>query len=291
MASELSSCKGMLCLVSLLAFSSPHATASAQVELRGLENEPGRIFYHCRKHFGSGTAARGSLNVSKDVAEDGSVLRMNVRWSSHVSNNPMIETDIGLVPLFGAEKRGFVTFDWPSRFPRTRSQFDWANPDVGILVNAGYRSPARLLELDEPWQQIFIDRGDRLRIYEMDGEHFVDHRGNFMFMSPLKPAYSPRFLTSLADLAAWTSGVETLTVYETRVAIGESNQPDFPYTLGRHRIHVAYQLDANRLVEIAQTVRAVVEDWETSIEDIGTECERREEINEPPIIVKGSSSS
>jgi len=261
------------------------APAVAQIELNGTTNVPGRIFYHCRKYFGSESEAGGALDVIKDIAEDGTLLRMRVSWFSNISNNEKFGGDHGISPLFGAAKDGIVELAWPQRYGNTATRIDWDDPEANISMSGAHERYDRKRERKEPWRQVLVDRSNRLLLREYEGVRYIDQIGEIVMASSLLSPATPGFRVRLGDLAAWASGVDKVTVYETRVARRKFDSRSFPNSPGPNRVVLAYTIDPRSLVETARKVRRAIEQWEGSIADFKTECERFEEEDESRIIL------
>ena len=259
--------------------------ASAQIELKGTENVPGRIYYHCNKHFGSETEAGGALNASMDFAEDGSILRMRVDWYGAINDDPRFGGNRGVTPLFGAKLDGGVTLIWPTQGYPQATRLDWDNPDANLTLYGGRERYDKKLERKEPWWQVLIDRDDRLIVREIGGQRFIFPVSRMSLASPLMSGYSSGLSVPLRDLVAWGNGAKALTVYEARVARRKFTPNSFPNGPGPHRIVFAYRLNPSPLAETATKVRLAVEEWQRSMGDFRTVCSRTEEADESLIIV------
>lgn len=259
--------------------------ASAQIELMGTQNVPGRIYYHCNKHFGSETEAGGSLNASMDFAEDGSILRLRVDWYGMINDDPRFGGNRGVTPLYGGRLDGGVTMTWPNQGYPQATRLDWDNPEAGLTLYGGQGRYDKKLERKEPWSQVLIDRDDRLIVREIEGQRFIFPVSQLSLASPLMSGYSSGLRVPLRDLVAWGDGAKVLTVYETRVARRKFKRNSFPNAPGPNRIVLAYRLDPSPLAETATKVRLAVEEWQRSMGDFRTACPRVEEEDESLIIV------
>ncbi|MBA4766524.1 MAG: hypothetical protein H2049_02670 [Porphyrobacter sp.] len=259
--------------------------ASAQIELKGTQNVPGRIYYHCNKHLGSVAEAGGALDASMDFAEDGSILRMRVDWYGTINDDPRFGGNRGVTPLYGAKLDGGATLTWPNQGYPQATRLDWDNPDVGLTLYGGRERYDRKLERKEPWWQVLIDRDDRLIVREIEGQRFIFLASQLSLASPLMSGYSSGLRVPLRDLVAWGHGAKVLTVYETRVVRRKFTPNSVPNAPGPNRIVLAYRLDPLPLAETATKVRLAVEQWQGSMGDFRTACPRVEEADESQIIV------
>ena len=272
-------------LTPLLAFAFT-APAGAQVELHGTENVPGRVYYHCRKYFGSETPAGGALEAYKHIGEDGRVLRMHVRWSNTLSDDPRFGGSYGIETLFGGRTEGSVILEWPESFGGSAPRLDWHNPDLRINHFGALEPFDRARNRKEPWQQVLVDRGDRLLMREFeDGQRYIYRIQDVVMASALRSAPANGFQVKLDDLAAWASGVDAVTVYETRVQYRRFRRNSSPNNHGPNRVVLAYRFTPGPLVETARQIRVAIEEWEASITDFKTECERSAEEDESLIVV------
>ena len=269
----------------LSAFAGLSGVASAQIALHGTETVAGRIYYHCETSFGSETPSHGNLNAEKDGGEDGSLLRMRVEWYSQVTDAQGFGGTYGIAPLYGGQRHGRVSLRWPGDFLDRKAQLQWGNPELRLTMNGSMEPWDLRSAKKEPWRQVLIDRADRLTVDDDGKQRSIDHAWSpLVLASPLMSLSAYGLDTPLADLAAWGAGADALTVYETRVTRQKFDSHIEPSGPGPNRIVIAYKLDPLPLVQIASEVRAAVEQWEASIPDVRSRCERQVE-SIPDIIV------
>jgi len=274
--------RGLACALLLCGFSQP---LTAQDFMEGAENVPGRIFYHCRKYFGAETDARGGLEADKHLAEDGSLIRMRVNWYAHIHQLPMIDANADIEPLFGGRRRGMIQLEWQSQEVDGAAQFDWENPMAGIRLTEAIRTASLGTKGDEPWRQTFFDRSGQLNVIEYEDKRYIFPDNIIILSSGLQPATNWGLRAPLANLLAWGHGVDQLTVYETRVGRREFRRGITPSSPGPHRVVAAFTMRPQRLAELAQTIEGAVKEWEASIGDHTEACDRREEVDEPNVIL------
>jgi len=269
-----------LWLAPLLAGAS--TAANAQESSAGAENVPGRVYFDCHKYFGGGTEAGGSVQVSKHLAEDGSLLRMTVEWNDSVRPAPHGGRDHGITPLYGAVRDGWVNLIWLARPSGNGQRLDWEDPLFKVRLSGVFE---RFDQKKEPWRQIIIDRGDRLTVTESEGQRYIFFQTGLALMSSLDSSSGPGFSMPLRDLAAWSGGVEAVTVHQTRVARRKFNPNSYPNGPGPHRVVQSYKLSVTPMVETGRKVRKAIEQWEASITDFRTQCSRQVEEDDSQIIV------
>lgn len=238
--------------------------------------------YQCEHNARLPEDGYADLRVVKSFREDGSVYSMHVDWEDNQGS---------LVRLSRAGDQAFLSLKWPGehRIRRDGEPFDWSRGSVNVTFLAADSGNFRNLK-GEKWKQVIVARDDSVLVREQDGMKLLSLMGfNLHLVTELEALSSPGRLTmSLDSLLAWGSGVEWLTVYETRVTRRKKDRNTFPDSpVGRSRIVGSYQLQAAALERAAGLIREATQEWEASVAGRWRECPRRTEGG--TIILTGGS--
>lgn len=269
-------------LLALMAFPS---AGHAQVPITNGENVPGRIFYHCSKHFGFDKETGGTLEAHRNIAEDGSILAMHVQWNGFLDSNPRRQPGFDIVQTYGAQKGGHVGLTWPRQSFFRPAVLEWANPQLKIQLYGAIEGYDKKRESKEPWLQTVITRGDGLRTANENGMRYVVWWPDMVLTAPVGTGGNSWFEQPLGDLLAWGSGTDRLNVYLTRVARRKFTPNVSPNGPGPHRIVVEYTFKPATFAAIAAKVQTEVEAWQAETADFRKACTRQVEEDESKAIV------
>lgn len=216
--------------------------------------------YQCEHSERLPKGGYSDLRVLKSFREDGSVYGMQVEWDDNQGS---------LVRLTQPGDRAHLSLKWPGdhRISAEGEPFDWSHGSIKVSLIAANGANLRNLK-GEKWKRIIVTRDDSVRIYGQDGTKQLMLMGfNLHLASDLEHLGSPGWLTMpLGSLLAWGSGVERVTVYETRVTRRKQGRNAFPDSpIGRSRIVGAYELEPAALERMARLVREATLNWEAEV--------------------------
>lgn len=269
----------------LLALMASPAAVHAQVPISNGENVPGRVFYHCSKHFDFDKQTGGTLEAYRNVAEDGAILAMHVEWNGSFDSNPPRQSAFDIVQTYGAQRGGSVKLTWPRRSYQRPAVIEWTNPQLQIQLYGAIDGFDKKRESKEPWLQTVIARGDGLQTVTEKGLRYIVWWPDMVLTRPAGAGENYWFEQPLGDLLAWGSGTDRLTVYLTRVARRKFTPNSSPNGPGPHRILVEYTFKPAIFAAIAAKARTEVEAWQAETADFRKACTRQVEQDESNIIV------
>jgi hypothetical protein len=213
---------------------------------------------------------QANLEIFKSFGTDGAVNSMQVHWE---------DNQAGAVRLLNPDDRAFVSLQWPGehRIGRYEEEFDWSRGSITVtLLVADAAANFRLLPGEE-WRQMVVDRNGSVLVHERKGMRTLFLSGlDLRLVSDLEPPTSPgRLSMSLDSLLAWGTGVERLTVYETRVTRRKKVPNTYPTSpAGRIRVVGSYEVDVAALALAFAQVRAATEAWEAGLASSWRQCEQ-----------------
>jgi hypothetical protein len=193
---------------------------------------------------------------------------MDVTWEDDAAS--------GLVRSPSPGDRIFVSLRWPRehRIGRPADPFDWSQGSIKIdLLPLDLRS-------GEEWRQVIVDRDQSVTTINEAGARFASVSPyQMLLMGDLEATISPSLLNmSLNSFLAWGSGVQRLTVYDTRVTRRTRAKNSYPESLaGARRIIGAYDVDMPALARAVALIRATTERWERSLSTSWRNCRRATE--------------
>lgn len=224
-------------VISYLAAAAAAALAAFAVEAAAKHGDERVSVYQCDRSVRLPEGGYAELSLTKLFREDGSVYSMNVHW----------EDDQGsLVRLQRPGDQAFLSLKWPGehRIDAEHEPFDWSRGSATILYLAADGAIFRNLKGEE-WRRTVVARDDSVRTVDDGGMKLLVLMGYLHLVSDLEPTSSRGRLTMPIDLLlAWGSGVERLTVYETRVTRRKARPNTYPTSpAGRHRVVGSYEVD------------------------------------------------
>jgi hypothetical protein len=214
------------------------------------------------------------LLVLKSFRENGDVNSMHVSWEDNAAS--------GLVRPPNQGDRIFVSLRWPGehRSGRPDDPFDWSQGSITMHLLLADAAANFSVRTGEEWRQVLVDRNHSVSRISEGGEAFADPSVlDMLVMSDLEPTTSPgRMSMSLNSFLAWGSGVQYLTVYETRVKRRTPPKNSYPTSsAGAHRIIGAYDVDMAALAHTVAMIRAATEQWESTLSTSWRNCRRTTE--------------
>jgi len=221
------------------------------------------------------------LLVLKSFRENGRVNSMHVSWEDNAAS--------GLVRPPSPNDRIFVSLRWPGehRIGRPDDPFDWSEGSITMNLLLANAAANFGLRQGEEWRQVMVDRDQSVTTISEEGVRLaIASPIDMLLMSDLEPTTTPgRMSMSLNSFLAWGSGVQHLTVYETRVTRRNPVKNSYPTSpAGAHRIIGAYDVDMPALGRTVALIRTTTERWERSLSTSWRTCRRTTEGGDMVVI-------
>jgi len=233
------------------------------------------VVFRCHTRIPLGS---GAVTVDKTFSEDGSVHGLRIEVEDRAP-----DFVVPGAPSGSATAR--LTWPGEHRVRLRPEPFSWTDGSIRIDYN-DHASNRYRFGNRERWRQFVVDRRRALPVYAHEGARVLLYQGlGPALMSELIPLTSGVGLRmSLDDLLAWGSGVERLTVYDTIVQHRRFEPNVYPNTpAGPRRIVGEYGIIVASLRSKADEVQRLVQQWEATLTDVRTTCER--EAEEAPSII------
>jgi hypothetical protein len=230
----------------------------------GPVNIPGRIYYEC--HYYSGHTVgpdKALVKIDKVLDEDGKTLNQNV----------------------SIEARGLALGWSNAKLAESEFGIDWG--DAWVTFSDGHsNSFADRRRGENSWQSLIV-RDDLIQVADHKNDKFLIGPIAMALMSDPAPLYTVAMLrVRLGDLLAWQTGAKKLTGYVTRNTMRKERTAYGDYAaLQSRRVVETYDIDIWRIRRLGEEARNATGNWEKSIVDFKTVCERQVEEDQSLIVL------
>jgi hypothetical protein len=255
--------------------------ASAQEDGSAPKAEWPKTMYQCR-HRAPLDGFGGTLEFDTLYTEDGAIFSEGARWTSgywplHTPLPAHLIPARSIILPAGQPNGMTVMIEWPggSVWDKTPTPDPSAKAVMRIVNIDGV---ARTMRKKERWHQSVVVRNSEVLPYS-NGED------RMLFLSPLEPALITNYgqtsnmdLTiPVANLLAWGSGLETLTVFDIFVEPRKYDPNSFPNgPAGQMRVVGEYRIDMGALAAAFDKIRSEHRNWRAGLADFKANCEATE---------------
>lgn len=252
------------------------APAGAQTQPPGTGTEWPRTMYACR-HYGPLEGIGGTLEFDILFTAEGAVFSETAKWSASFyppGRSPFAPTVADTIVRVQRDPNdGWITIGWPGDNAWDKSPASADPADKAVIRISSFALFRQAFRKKERWRQAIIARGSEVLVAR-DGE---DH---ILLLSPLEPALvsdfgpvSDMLTMPIANLLAWGSGRDTLTVYDVFVQPRKYVANAFPNgPAGKMRIVGEYRVDIAALADAWARARAQHAAWRAGLTDAKAMC-------------------
>lgn len=254
-------------------------TASAQESATAPAAKWPQTMYQCR-HRAPLDGFGGTLEFDTLYTEAGAIFFESGRWTSDYwpMRAPPLPADRvavrSIIAPAGQPNGMTVMIGWPggNSWDKTPTPDPSAKANIRIVNIDGV---ARTMRKKERWHQSIVVRNSEVLVYANGDDRML-------FLNPLEPALVSNYgdtsnmdLTMpVANLLAWGSGLETLTVFDIFVEPRKYDPHSFPNgPAGAMRVVGEYRIDMTALAAAFDKIRAEHRGWRAGLTDFKTRCE------------------